>query len=171
MQSTACDPETKWVAPAYLQVFSMFTVAATATACLYFLDPAGIAKQAGIDAAGVLILILNAIFLLTVAVLIVKACGKKSITQAQRMLDKPRVVMRSVSDKFGRRGSCARSSSSISISMAAQPVWDRMNSGTLPDLKQPSMDDMRARQMGNNNFMQSSRSSFQSQSSSAALLP
>lgn len=152
----------------------MFTVAATATACLYFLDPAGIAKQAGIDAAGVLILILNTLFLLTTAVLIVKACGQKAISQAQQMLNQPRRAMQSLGGKIaccGRRGTFARSSSSISIGMAAQPVWDRMYSGTLPDPKQPSMDDMGTRPMGNSVSMQSGRSSLQSQNSSAALLP
>lgn len=155
-----------------LQVFGMFTVAATATACLYFLDPSGIAKQAGMDAAGILVLILNASFLLTLAVLTFKACGQKAISWAKQMLMKPRKAMQSLGVKIvccGRRGSFA--SSSISISMAAQPVWDRMYSGSLPDPKQPSLGDMGVQPINNTVSMQSTRSSLQSQTSSAALLP
>lgn len=152
----------------------MFSVVATATACLYFLDPAGIAKQAGIDAAGVLILILNALFLLTVAVLIVKAGGHKAVVQAQQMLSKFCRAMQSLGGRIaccGRRGTFGSSSSSISISMAARPVWDRMHSGTLPDLKRPSMGDVETRPARNSLSMESYRSSFQSQNSSAVLLP
>ena len=88
------------------------------------------------------------------------------------MLMKPRKAMQSLGVKIaccGRRGSFA--SSSISISMAAQPVWDRMYFGSLPDPKQPSLDDMGVRPMSNSVSMQSNRSSLQSQTSSAALLP
>lgn len=152
----------------------MFTVAVTATACLYFLDPAGTAKRAGMDAAGVLILILNALFLLTVAVLIVKAGGHKAVSEAQQMLSKACRAMQSLGGKIaccGRRGTFASSSSSISISMAARPAWERMNSGTLPDARQPSIDEIGMRPTSNRLSMQSGHSSFQSQNSSAALLP
>ena len=55
-----------------MQVFGLFVVVATATGCLYFLDQGDIAAAAGLNAAGVLLLILNAAFVLVMAVLIIK---------------------------------------------------------------------------------------------------
>ncbi len=46
------------------QVFGFFTVLATATGCLYFTDSGGVASRTGQDAAGILLLLLNAGFVL-----------------------------------------------------------------------------------------------------------
>ena len=56
----------------FVQVFGLFVVVATATGCLYFLDQGDIASQTGLNAAGVLLMILNAVFVLIISVLIVK---------------------------------------------------------------------------------------------------
>ena len=54
----------------WLQVLGLFTVVATATGCLYFLDQDNIASSVGLNATGVLLLILNFGFVLLMAVLI-----------------------------------------------------------------------------------------------------
>lgn len=58
-----------------LQVFGLFTVVATATGCLYFLDMDDVAKSDGLTAAGVLLLILNLVFVTVMALLIAKRGG------------------------------------------------------------------------------------------------
>lgn len=58
-----------------MQVFGLFTVVATATGCLYFLDVDDIAKTAGLTAAGVLLLVLNACFVAVMGLLISKRGG------------------------------------------------------------------------------------------------
>ena len=57
----------------FLQVLSSFTIAVTTTACLYFTDTGVVATKAGLRTAGVLVLLLNAFFLLTMIMLIVWA--------------------------------------------------------------------------------------------------
>ena len=54
----------------WLQVLGLFTVVATATGCLYFLDQDNVASGVGLNATGVLLLILNFGFVLLMAVLI-----------------------------------------------------------------------------------------------------
>lgn len=51
----------------------MFTVVATTVTCMFFVDMAGVATKAGLRAAGVLVLLLNACFLLLMMVLIARA--------------------------------------------------------------------------------------------------
>ncbi len=56
-----------------VQVLGAFTVLATAVGCLYFIDVNTVASDAGQDAAGILLLILNAWFVLWLTALITKA--------------------------------------------------------------------------------------------------
>lgn len=63
-----------------LQVFSRFTVVATTLTCIYFVDDSGVASKTGLDAAAVLVLLLNAFFLLVLAVLIVRAGMSDGLT-------------------------------------------------------------------------------------------
>ena len=129
-----------------LQVFGMFAVVATATACLYFVDPSGIAKQAGTDAAGVLTLILNAAFLLSLAILIIKAGSMDAVYQAQQMLLKARSLMQRLWAKIaccGRRGRSTTKIASSSIIMTGRPSMDRMQSGASPVSRQASTDLLR----------------------------
>lgn len=58
-----------------MQVFGLFTVVATATGCLYFLDSNGVAKGGGLTAAGVLLLMLNIGFVSVMGMLISKRGG------------------------------------------------------------------------------------------------
>lgn len=124
----------------------MFAVVATATACLYFVDPSGIAKQAGTDAAGVLLLILNAAFLLSVVILIIKAGGVDAIYQAHQILLKARKLMQQL---WGKIGCCGRSGGSTtmvassSIDLTGRPSMDRMHSGASPVSRQRSTDLLR----------------------------
>lgn len=53
-----------------LQVFGMFAVLATATGCLYFMDPSNVASPSGLEAVGVLLLILNILYVLATAALV-----------------------------------------------------------------------------------------------------
>lgn len=72
----------------FLQVLSSFTVVATTTSCLYFTDTDGIASKTGLRTAGVLILLLNAFFLLTMVLLIVWAGWADGWALFQRAWDK-----------------------------------------------------------------------------------
>ena len=55
------------------QVFGLFAVTATATGSLYFLDSNKVASNGGLNAAGVLLLILNLAYLLAAGVAIASA--------------------------------------------------------------------------------------------------
>ena len=55
-----------------LQVLGLLVVVATATGCLYFLDPDEVASHAGLNAAGILLLIVNFGFAVLMAALISK---------------------------------------------------------------------------------------------------
>lgn len=55
-----------------LQVLGLLIVVATATGCLYFLDPNEVASTVGLNATGVLLLIFNLGFVVLMAVLISK---------------------------------------------------------------------------------------------------
>lgn len=56
-----------------LQMLGMFVVTATATGCLYFLDINKVASQAGITAAAILMMVLNACFVILMVALITRA--------------------------------------------------------------------------------------------------
>lgn len=60
-----------------LQVFGIFAVAATATGCLYFVDASNVASTAGLEAVGVLLLVLNLLYMLATVLLITKTGAKK----------------------------------------------------------------------------------------------
>lgn len=55
-----------------MQVLGLLTVVATATGCLYFLDPNEVASNVGLNATGIVLLILNLAFVALMAVLISK---------------------------------------------------------------------------------------------------
>ena len=61
--------------PRLLQVSGMFVVVLTAMGCLYFFDSeyTGIASKAGLQAVGVLLMVTNAVWVLLMVWLIVKA--------------------------------------------------------------------------------------------------
>ena len=63
---------------------------ATVTGCLYFVDPTGVAKQTGIQATGILLMILNAFFLLVMGLLIAKAGALDALLQVQQGIHKVR---------------------------------------------------------------------------------
>ncbi len=54
-------------------MLGLFTVVATATGSLYFLDSGKVASHAGLNAVGVLLLLLNVAYLLLVALLLAVA--------------------------------------------------------------------------------------------------
>lgn len=58
-----------------MQVFGLFAVTATATGSLYFLDATRVASTSGLDAAGVLLLMLNLAYLLVLGVAIASAAS------------------------------------------------------------------------------------------------
>lgn len=66
-----------------VQVLGLFTVVATATGCLYFLDQDNIASSVGLNATGVLLLILNFGFVLLMAVLILLRGGPTVLNWAR----------------------------------------------------------------------------------------
>ncbi|DBB05192.1 TPA: hypothetical protein ACH3X3_010435 [Trebouxia sp. C0006] len=93
-----------------VQVLGLFTVVATATGSLYFLDSGKVASHAGLNAVGVLLLLLNVAYLLLVALLLAVAAkdfvkahlGKrfaKVITAAENILNALRAWL---SKPFGR---------------------------------------------------------------------
>ena len=56
-----------------MQVFGLFAVTATATGSLYFLDASKAASNSGLNAAGVMLLILNLTYLLVLGVAVASA--------------------------------------------------------------------------------------------------
>lgn len=63
---------------AALQVFGKFAVVATATGCLYFMDVSKAASTAGLEAVGVLLLVLNLLYVVTTVLLVTKTGAKKA---------------------------------------------------------------------------------------------
>ena len=61
-----------------MQVFGLFAVTTTATGSLYFLDVSSVASNAGLDAAGVMLLILNLAYLLVVGAVFASA-GSRAV--------------------------------------------------------------------------------------------
>lgn len=63
-------------------------VLATATGTLYFVDTSGVAARQGLDAVGVLLLLLNAAFLLLMVFLIARAGRHDAMQYAKRALQR-----------------------------------------------------------------------------------
>ena len=102
----------------WLQVFGLFTVVATATGCLYFLDQDDVAKSNGLNAAGVLLLILNIVFVAVMALLISKRGGPVVL---KWLKDKTLAVMGHMPGMSYHRGhSSMSSSSSVSRTSSVQ---------------------------------------------------
>ncbi len=106
-----------------------FTVVATATGSLYFLDSGKVASHAGLNAVGVLLLLLNVAYLLLVALLLAVAAkefvkahlGKrfsKVITASENILSTLRAWL---SKPFGHRH---RHSPHQQLALAAQNSVD-----------------------------------------------
>ena len=99
-------------------MLGLLIVAATATGCLYFLDPDEVASHAGLSAAGILLLIVNVGFVVLMAALISKrgrpaaltwlawlrVTTKKAVQKMPRLLHLP----------WARRGSVSQCSSGLS---------------------------------------------------------
>lgn len=65
-----------------MQVFGMAVVGLAALTCLSFMDPNNVANQSGLQAAGVLILLLNVAYVICMALLISKTGLPKARTTA-----------------------------------------------------------------------------------------
>lgn len=59
-------------------MLGLFVVLATATACLYFLDPTNIANSSGLEAVGVVLLVLNMGYVVVMLVLIAATGANKT---------------------------------------------------------------------------------------------
>ena len=70
-----------------LQVLGLLIVAATATGCLYFLDPDEVASYTGLSAAGILLLIVNLGFVVLMAALISKRGRPAALKWLARLQD------------------------------------------------------------------------------------
>ena len=66
----------QWVASALyydaadLQVLGLFTVGVTATGCLYSMDTTHVASPRGLDAVSILLLLLNLLYVIAMALLV-----------------------------------------------------------------------------------------------------
>ena len=63
---------------AAVQVFGKFAVVATATGCLYFMDVSKVASTAGLEAVGVLLLVLNLLYIVATVILVTKFGAEKA---------------------------------------------------------------------------------------------
>ena len=95
-----------------LQVLGAFTVLATAVGCLYFMDVSDTASHVGKNAAGTLLLILNAWFVLWLTILITKASMKdvkaKAVWVLAQVKGAPKQGSRRLSSSFRRSNSVDR---------------------------------------------------------------
>lgn len=92
-----------------LQVFSRFTVVASTLTCIYFVDETGVASKAGLRAAAILVLLLNALFLLVTVVLIVRAGMSDGLTMFHDALTTVKKLFGKLGDMFrGGRPSAER---------------------------------------------------------------
>ena len=101
-----------------LQVLGLLIVVASATGCLYFLDPDEVASHAGLSAAGILLLILNFGFVVLMAALI----SKRGRPAALKWLTWLRVITKKAVQKmhsllhwpWARHGAVSQCSSGLS---------------------------------------------------------
>ncbi|KAL3155043.1 hypothetical protein ABBQ38_011563 [Trebouxia sp. C0009 RCD-2024] len=92
-----------------VQVFSRFTVVASTLTCIYFVDETGVASKAGLRAAAILVLLLNALFLLVTVVLIVRAGMSDGLTMFHDALTTVKKLFGKLGDMFrGGRPSAER---------------------------------------------------------------
>ena len=97
-------------------MLGLFTVVATATGSLYFLDKDNFAKNSGLTAAGVLLLVLKILFVIVMALLIAKRGGptvvKRVIWPKNKALAIPRqgfgLSFRSGSSSMSSTGSIGK---------------------------------------------------------------
>lgn len=73
-----------------MQEFGLLSVVFTAVGCQYFVFSAetNLASRAGLDAVGIFVLLLNAVFVLVMTLLIVRAARKEVVVVLERVLDK-----------------------------------------------------------------------------------
>lgn len=131
------------------QVFGLFTVLATATGCLYFMDSNAVASKTGKDAAGVLLLLLNAFFVLWMLVLLVKASmadikkhARWAICKVKTVPKQASAMWAGITSNFARntqstqsRGGANTSSSNPGPRLRLAPLSsfrDRTASGSMP---------------------------------------
>lgn len=111
---------------AALQVFGKFTVVATATGCLYFMDVSKAASTAGLEAVGVLLLLLNLLYIVVTALLVTKTGAKKA-----------RQLLHSVSSKAPAAAKSLLSPLSFGLqrlsSLPMVPAFLRRDAGTSAD--------------------------------------
>lgn len=96
-----------------LQVLGAFTVLATAVGCLYFMDVSDTASHVGKNAAGILLLILNAWFVLWLTILITKASIKNIKAKAAWVLAQVKGAPKQGSRAYRRLSSSFRRSNSV----------------------------------------------------------
>lgn len=108
--------------PLLLQVLGLFTVLATATGCLYFMDSNAVASRAGQDVAGVMLLLLNACLVLWVSALMAKASAADIRKQAGWVMSRVRSTPRQTSAMWHRISSnISRSTRSTRSADSAPP--------------------------------------------------
>ena len=79
-----------------LQVLGLFIVQLTAIGCLYFLDPTDIADSSGLEAVGILLLLMNGLYVLAMLILIAIYGAAKT----KRFTCKAFVYIKTSSQKF-----------------------------------------------------------------------
>ena len=79
-----------------MQVFGLFTVVATATGCLYFLNQDDVADSSGLTAAGIMLLILNITFVAVLAFLIMKRGSPTVLKWARKSQKKGTMLVRQI---------------------------------------------------------------------------
>lgn len=113
-----------------LQVLSLFTVVASTATCLYFVDTSGVANKTGLRTAGILVLLLNAFFLLLMVVLIIRAGSADAWEFAQKMWDKTKLVFGRVCGCcMRRRQSTFDASGENRVRVAHRPSTERLVGG------------------------------------------
>jgi len=144
-----------------LQVLGLFTVVATATACLYFVDTSGVASQAGIDAAGVLVLLLNAFFLLCMAILIAKAGALDILLKVQDILTKAKKLLQKLWAKVACCGGSRMGRADRNNAATGRPSLEMLQTGRSLSLasRANSTDLLRTGVLSTSLSMQSGRSS------------
>ena len=83
---------------ANLQVLGLFTVGVTATGCLYFMDTTNVANPRGLDTVGVLLLLLNLLYVIAMALLVLVTGAHKTKRFSQAAVRS----LQSGASRFGR---------------------------------------------------------------------
>lgn len=126
-----------------VQVLSLFTVVVSTATCLYFVDTSGVASKTGLRVAGMLVLLLNAVFLLIMAILIARAGTASAREFVQKVWDKTKLLSARLCGCCARQRSSVYETGEVRVRVSHRPSTERLVGGVQLSHRGSSMELLR----------------------------